>query len=52
MKILAELVYFYNHKRVRLETEEIPLERWKRAIREKRSKLRPIPQDIDLDADG
>lgn len=50
MKILAELVYFYNHKRVHLETEEIPLERWKKAIREKRSKLRPIPQDIDLDA--
>jgi len=50
MKILADQVDFYNHKRIHLETEEIPLERWKKAIREKRSKLRPIPQDIDLDA--
>lgn len=49
MKILKNQVDFYNHKRVHMETEEIPMERWKRAEREKRSKLRPLPLDIDLD---
>jgi hypothetical protein len=49
MKILTDLVDFYNHRRVHLETEEIPGERWKRAVREKRSKLRPLPQGQDLD---
>jgi hypothetical protein len=50
MKILTDLVDFYNHRRVHLETEEIPYERWKRAIREKRTKLRPLPKNQDLDA--
>lgn len=50
MTILTDQVGFYNHKRVHMETEEIPIERWKRAEREKRSKLRPLPQDLDLDA--
>lgn len=50
MKILTDQVDFYNCKRVHLETEEIPIERWKRAQREQRSKLRALPQDIDLDA--
>jgi len=50
MKILTDQVDFYNCKRVHMETEEIPLERWKRAERDKRSKLRPLPHEIDLDA--
>lgn len=50
MKILADLVYFYDNKRVHMETGEIPVERWNRAIKEGRSKLRPMPQGIDLDA--
>jgi len=50
MKILTELVYFFNEKRIHHETGEIPAERWKRALREKRSKLRPLPKDKDLDA--
>lgn len=50
MKILTDQVDFYNYKRVHLETEEIPMERWKRAEREKRSKLRPLPQEMDRDA--
>lgn len=50
MKILADLVWFYDNKRAHMETGEIPVERWNRAVKEGRSKLRPIPQDIDLDA--
>jgi len=50
MKILSDLVDFYNSKRVHMETEEIPMERWKRAEKDKRNKLRPLPQDLDLDA--
>ncbi|MFW6139927.1 MAG: hypothetical protein ACOC5S_01050 [Acidobacteriota bacterium] len=49
MKILTDLVDFHNCKRVHMETEEIPIERWNRAKREKRSKLRPLPQHKDLD---
>lgn len=48
-KILTELVFFYNEKRVHLETREIPAERWKRAIQEKRSKLRKLPNNVDID---
>ena len=49
MKILTDLVYFYDNKRTHMETGEIPVERWNRAIKEGRSKLRPIPENIDLD---
>lgn len=57
MKILADLVDFYDTKRthMEMETEEIPLDRWNRALREGRSKLRPLPKDkkdkdVDLDS--
>lgn len=50
MKILTDLVYFYDNKRVHMETGEIPVKRWNRAIKEGRSKLRPIPENTDLDA--
>jgi len=50
MKILADLVHFYDTKRRHMETGEIPIERWNRAIKEGRSKLRPVPKGIDLEA--
>jgi hypothetical protein len=50
MKILSDLVHFYDTKRVHMETNEIPMERWNRALKDGRSKLRPLPKDIDLDA--
>jgi hypothetical protein len=50
MKILADLVHFYDTKRIHMETGEIPLERWNRAVKEGRCKLRPIPLNTDLDA--
>ena len=49
MKILTELVFFYDNKRVHMETDEIPMNRWNRAKKEGRSKLRPIPRAVDLD---
>ena len=49
MKILSDLVDFYNNKRIHLETNEIPIERWNRAIKEKRTKLRHFNSAIDLD---
>jgi hypothetical protein len=50
MKILTDLVFYYNEKRIHHETGEIPLDRWKRAQNDKRSQLRPLPKDKDLDA--
>lgn len=50
MKILTDLVWFYDNKREHMETGEIPVQRWDRAIKEGRSKLRPIPENTDLDA--
>jgi transposase InsO family protein len=49
-KILDDIVYFYNNKKVHSETQEIPIERWNRATKEGKSKIRAIPQDKDLDA--
>jgi hypothetical protein len=49
MEILADLVWFYDNKRVHMETGEIPVNRWNRAIKEGRSQLRPIPEGINLD---
>lgn len=49
MKILTDLVFFYDNKRIHMETDEVPMKRWNRAEKEGRSKLRPIPQGVDLD---
>ena len=49
-KILDDIVYFYNNKKVHSETQEVPIDRWNRATREGKSKVRTIPQDKDLDA--
>lgn len=50
MPILEDLVHYYNTRRIHEETAEIPLVRWNRAMKDGRSKLRPLPQDINLDA--
>lgn len=48
-KILDELIYFYNERHRHEETGEIPNERWKKGIREKKSRLRILSEEIDLD---
>jgi hypothetical protein len=48
-KILAEEIMYYNERHVHAETNEIPVQRWKRGIDEGRSKLRPIPWGAKLD---
>ena len=48
-KILDELIFFYNEKHVHEETGQIPNERWKKGIREEKSRLRPLSEEIDLD---
>lgn len=49
-KILDDIVYFYNNKKIHSETQEVPIDRWNRATKEGKSKVRSIPQDKDLDA--
>jgi len=51
-KILDELIHFYNEKHRHEETGEIPNERWKKGIREGKSRLRTLSQEIDLDTHG
>jgi len=46
---LDELVHFYNTRRTHEETQEIPLERWNKALKERRSTLRHLPNNINLD---
>ena len=48
-KILDELISFYNEKHVHEETHETPNERYKKGIREGKSRLRPLSEEIDLD---
>ena len=48
-KILDELISFYNEKHVHEETHETPNERYKKGIREGKSRLRRLSEDIDLD---
>lgn len=48
-KILAEEIMYYNERHVHAETNEIPMERWKKGIAEGRSKLKPIPWGAKLD---
>jgi len=50
MPILHDLVHFYNAKRIHQETNEIPLERWNRAEKEGRSKLRRLSSGLNLDS--
>ena len=48
-KILDELIFFYNEKHIHEETGETPNERWKRGIKEGKSRLRTLPEEVDLD---
>jgi len=48
-KILDELIFFYNEKHVHEETGETPNERWKRGIKQGKSRLRALPEEVDLD---
>ena len=48
-KILDELIYFYNERHRHEETNEIPNERWERGIKEGKSRLRTLSEEIDLD---
>lgn len=48
-KILDELISFYNEKHVHEETHETPNERYKKGIREGKSRLRRLSEEIDLD---
>jgi hypothetical protein len=38
-----DVIPYYNERHVHEETREIPKERWEKAIREGKSKLRPVP---------
>lgn len=46
---LDELVAFYNDCRVHQETEEIPSQRWNKAVEEGKGKNRPLSDSVDLD---
>lgn len=46
--LLDDLVGYYNERRAHAETEEIPQARWDRAVRRGQSRLRPIPEGVDL----
>ena len=39
---------YYDERHVHAETQEIPKQRWDRAIREGRGHLRPVPADAKL----
>jgi hypothetical protein len=48
-KLLQEEIVFYNEEHIHAETEEIPEKRWRKAIEEGRSVLRPIPEKTPKD---
>ncbi|MGF3573717.1 MAG: hypothetical protein ACQXXG_09920 [Candidatus Bathyarchaeia archaeon] len=48
-KILDDLVRYYNEQRTHEETNEIPTKRWQEAVKQGKSKLRPLDPSIDLD---
>lgn len=49
-RILNEdLIPYYNEYHVHEETQEIPIKRWKKAIKEGKSRLRPIPWGANLE---
>jgi len=49
-RILKEdLIPYYNEKRKHEETGEIPVKRWRRAVREGKVKLRRVPSGLDLE---
>lgn len=48
-KILNELVDYYNTKRIHDETKEIPYDRFKQAVKDKKTKLTPLPSNRNLE---
>ena len=48
-KVLDEQVEMFNTQHVHAETGEIPEKRWRKAIEERRSFLRPIPEKTPMD---
>lgn len=46
--ILNDLIGYYNDSRKHHETGEIPSERWEKAIREGKGRLKPLDGTIDL----
>lgn len=48
-KILQEEIAYYNHYHIHAETQETPEKRWQKALEEKRSILKPIPKQLNLD---
>ncbi|MBI2118681.1 MAG: DDE-type integrase/transposase/recombinase [Elusimicrobia bacterium] len=48
-KILRDEIHYYNDSHIHAETGEIPNKRWNKALLEKRSFLKPIPQGVSLD---
>ncbi len=47
--ILEDVVGYYNDRREHQETGEIPSQRWEKAIREGKGKLRPLESSADLE---
>lgn len=48
-KILDELIEFYNEKHVHEETGQTPHDRWEKEKREGKTRIRALPENIDLD---
>ena len=47
--VIPEVITYFNETHVHWETEEIPDKRWRRAIEEGRTFLRPIPEKTPMD---
>lgn len=48
-KILDELVSYYNEQRVHDETGEVPSKRWDDAVKNGKGRIKPLPEDLELD---
>jgi transposase InsO family protein len=47
--LLDQEVAYYNHQHLHEGIQEIPNQRWERALKEDRSYLRPLPDNVSLD---
>lgn len=48
-RLLEELILYYNERRKHEETGEIPSRRWERAVVERKSRIRPLGDGLDLE---
>lgn len=46
--ILDDIIDFYNKRRVHMETDMIPFERWQQALEQNKSKLQNLDTNVDL----